>query len=74
VRNKEKVKKKNMKVEEVEEQKQPKLRRGEHGEGASFLLPEGLGAGRDDPSSNLRLRSYRGGYGLLYIYYFVFYY
>jgi hypothetical protein len=28
---------------------QNRVEGGEHGEGASFLLPEGLGAGRDDP-------------------------
>jgi hypothetical protein len=31
------------------EAKHQRAWRGEHGEGASFLLPEGLGAGRDDP-------------------------
>lgn len=34
---------------EVEAKTPAKAWRGEHGEGASFLLPEGLGAGRDDP-------------------------
>jgi hypothetical protein len=38
--------------EEVKEERlkwQNRVEGGEHGEGASFLLPEGLGAGRDDP-------------------------
>jgi hypothetical protein len=44
----------NKKGDESEvEAKHQRAWRGEHGEGASFLLPEGLGAGRDDPLRNL---------------------